>query len=352
MNRIGLLGCGTVGSGVKELIEKNSDKYSLIKVFDMPSKKEMLGKLYASSYENVCTSPYIDTVIECLGGDEIAYPAIKMALENSKNVITSNKETVSLHLQEYLSLAKKNYVSFRFEAAVGGGIPLLDTVLKISDFDELVGFEGILNGTTNYIITKMFDEDMDFEEALSLAQSKGFAEKDPTADLLGLDMVRKGKILSELGYHIKVDQSQIPNRGIASLNKNIVREIKKMGKYLKFVVKSSYDSALHLEITPILIDLSSPLVAVKNEFNAVYLHYKNNDDIVLSGKGAGKIPTAGAIMQDLTLISQDKGFINLSFKEVNNVITQNKKYFVVDNDNYEVVDKLDNKEYLFIAEII
>lgn len=352
MNRIGLLGCGTVGSGVKELIDANSDKYTLVKVFDLPSKKDYLGDKYAESYEEVCSSPYIDTVIECLGGDNIAYPAIKMALSNSKNVITSNKETIALHLEEYLNLANKNYVSIRFEASVGGGIPLLDTVLKISAFDELLGFEGILNGTTNFIITKMFDEDMSFEEALSLAQEKGFAEKDPTADLLGLDMVRKGQILSEIGYHIKVNQSQIPNRGINLLNQDIVKEIKKMGKYLKFVVKSTFDTSLHLEVTPVLIDYSSPLMSVKNEFNAVTLHYKNNGDIVLSGKGAGKLPTAGAIMQDLTLINQDKGILHLSFKETSNLIINNKKYFVVEESSSRVVDKLEDKEYTFVAEIL
>lgn len=352
---VGLCGYGTVGRGVFKLINSLDKKFNikLLKVLDMPNKKAELGNLLVTDYLDLVNDNNIDIVIECLGGDTLSYKVITGALLNSKIVITSNKETVSNHFDEYIDLAKKHNTAIYFEASVGGGIPLLHNIYEISKFDNIKSFDGILNGTTNFILTKMFYENMNFTGALKLAQEKGFAEKDPSADLKGLDLVRKGHILASLAFNVKLDNTKITHFGIENINSEIVDKIKSENKLLKLVVSGEkIDNKVALFVMPTIINQDDPLASIKYEFNGVNVHCENNDLLTLIGKGAGQLPTASAIMQDLMhAITQKENIDRTKAKEVdiysefkgNYLVYKNNKFFKLTCPTYA---QLSNYEFV------
>ncbi|MFA6624590.1 MAG: homoserine dehydrogenase [Bacilli bacterium] len=304
MNNIALFGYGTVGKGVRELIDRNP-LFHLISVFDRKEKEKELGSLLITSIDEIINDKEVDTVVECLGGDSLSYEVIKKALKNGKNVVTSNKETVSIHLKEYLSLAEEYRVSFEFEASVGGGIPLIYPLSIQKDFDEIYEIKGILNGTSNFILSKMQDEGMNKEDAILLAQKKGFAEKDPTADLEGLDMVRKGNILASIVSKKEIDNIDIPHFGISNINQQIIKEILRLGKTIKLVTDIKFQNdGLSIVICPFAISPENPLSTIKNEYNGVMIDGEYQEPLTFIGKGAGKNPTASAILQDLIRIEK------------------------------------------------
>jgi homoserine dehydrogenase len=305
MNNIALLGYGTVGKGVKDLLDglPEAEDCHLVAVFDLPEKEEELGKLLVTDPEVIMADKSIDTVIECLGGDELPYRLIKEALTAGKNVISSNKETISKHLKEYLILARDHRCYLQFEASVGGGIPLLYPLYVSSSFDTLSSLEGILNGTTNFILTQIQDHGMDFATALKKAQELGFAEKDPTADLEGLDMVRKGNILASLCYQVELANEDIPHFGISHLSPAVLSYAKKQDKTLRFVVDMKRSAeGLGLIVIPELFPNDHLLSQVKEETNAVVALFERNGPLTFIGKGAGRNPTASAILQDVQRI--------------------------------------------------
>ena len=354
---VGILGCGNIGSGVLNLIDNVKDKdVKVLKVFDLPVKKEMLKERFADTIEEVCANPMIDTVVEAMGGDEFPYKCIKMALLNKKNVVTSNKEVVSKHLEEFYSLAKENDVYFMCEASVGGGIPLICSLIDSVKINSVSRVYGIINGTTNYILTRMNNEGISLDEALAKAKELGFAEADATADLEGLDMLRKICILSSIAYGGYVPYTSIYHYGIIKVTKEILDGIKKQGYVLKFVAESRLDNGnVKIAVEPVLVTSKNPLSGVSYEFNAVYYQASTNDLLGFYGKGAGKFPTATAMVADIQRIlskSEKYYFENDNSFSVSN-FTKDADYYVVENGVGKIVKGLDKCacEYDFVARI-
>ncbi len=360
--KIGLLGFGTIGSGVYDLMSDD-----IIKVFDMPFKKDLIGEKYTNDPMEIVNDQQIDIVIEAMGGNDLPYKLIKASLENKKNVITSNKEVVSLHLDEFNKLAKENNVKFMFEASVGGGIPIIYTLIENTKVNDINHIYGIINGTTNFIITKI-EEGMTFDDALKLAQKLGFAEADPTADLEGLDMVRKISILSDIAYNTFVDINKVYHYGIKGITKEIIDYLKLKGLSIKFVSESiRKDDSIYLGVEPIIINSNSNLAQIHNEFNSISFEAEKNGLLELSGKGAGKYPTASAMVSDVNKIIDNNANFNFTFdKEYKYIDKPKSKYFVysleeIDSKYIEIkegnfyftkeIDLKEIKNYKFYARV-
>ncbi|MFA7111498.1 MAG: homoserine dehydrogenase [Bacilli bacterium] len=354
MNNVAIFGYGTVGKGVKDLISLNP-QFNLVSIFDMPSKKDELGSLLVTKIDEIINNNKIDTVIECLGGDTLAHEVIIKSLSNHKNVITSNKETISLHLKEYLDLANKNNVSIQFEASVGGGIPIIYPLSIQSDFDSINEIIGILNGTTNFILTKMQKEHMPINNAILLAQKLGFAEKDPTSDLEGLDMVRKANILASIVTKKEINNDDIPHFGISKLNDNILKQINDKNLILKMLTRIEFKKDhISILIIPTCLRGDNLLSKIDYETNAISVFGKYQDPLMFVGKGAGKYPTASAILQDLIRVSKNKEYKYCNLKE--KVVVKNEftgTYLCFDDKDklHELTnpDKKDLSKYKFVC---
>lgn len=354
---VGLLGCGVIGGGVLELIDNlpKEKNVKLLKVFDLPIKKDILKERFASDALEICENKDIDVVIEAMGGNDFPYNCIKTALKNKKHVITSNKEVVSLHIEEFYNLAKENGVFFMCEASVGGGIPLICSLIDSVKVDSVDHVYGIINGTTNYILTRMQKDGVSLEEALDDAKKLGFAERDATADLEGLDMTRKICILSSIAYGGVVNYSDVYHYGITNLTKEILKDINSLGYNIKFIAESKLNgSAVQVSVEPVLITSENPLNGVSYEFNAVYFNCKNNGLLGFYGKGAGRFPTASAMVNDLVRISDLKNayyFKNeKAFKVIN--FKNESKYYVYDGVKGKIINELmDASNYKFVARI-
>lgn len=297
--KIAILGYGTIGQGVVKIIDQMSSDLEVVKIFDFPSKRQLVGSRFTDNLDSILNDAAIETVVEVMGGETFACECIKKALKAHKNVVTANKEVVANHLDELNSLAKTNNKGFRFEASVGGGIPILRNIACNSQFDEISSIFGIINGTTNYILTQM-NQGAAFEEALKKAQDLGFAESDPTADLEGLDMVRKIAILSDLAFQTKINPQMIWHYPIGKVNKAIMTFIKEQHYVLKYVASSvRIDKNLTILVEPTLVKVNNPLVGIDCENNTIIYRGLFNDLIQVSGKGAGSLPTASAVVSDV-----------------------------------------------------
>ncbi len=336
--KLGLFGYGVIGRGVYTLVENLSKRYDveLVKVFDLPIKKEILGDKLVTDIFDIINDDDIKIVVEVLGGHDLPYQVISSCLKKGKSVITANKEVVSMHLEEFINLAHENNCSFCFEASAGGGIPVIRPLIdniKVNDVNDIFG---ILNGTTNYILTKMDDEGLSFDEALALAKKNGFAEANPTADLEGLDIVRKINILSSLAYRGNICNDDIYHYGITGVTKAILDDIKSRGYVLKFVAASHKEgNNVLIRVEPTMVPNGHPLSAVKNEFNAILFTGSTNDTLEFYGKGAGSIPTATAIVSDLVSVLENRAYIDYR-NENKLIVNQNKNkatYYVIDKDN-------------------
>lgn len=342
--KLGLFGYGVIGRGVYTLVEGLKKRYDveIIKVFDMPNKKELLKEKLVCNIDDIVSDKSIETVVEVLGGHDLPYEVITKSLSAGKNVITANKEVVSMHLEEFINLAHKHNVNFCFEASVGGGIPLIRPLIDNIKVNDVNNIFGILNGTTNYILSKMSYDNLSFDEALDLARKNGFAEANPTADLEGLDIVRKINILSSLAYRGNIKNEDIYHYGITGVTKDILEDIKSRGYALKFVASSYNDNGdVTIRVEPTMVPFGHPLSGVTNEFNAVLYTGSTNDTLLFYGKGAGSIPTATAIVSDLVSIIEGRAYID--YKNENNLIVnknvKNKNtYYMVDSDNKVTID--------------
>lgn len=346
--KIGILGFGTIGSGVYELIKKD-----VVKVFDIPAKKEVLNDLYVSDYQDITLDNDIDIVVECLGGSNLPYKAIVSALENKKHVVTSNKEVVALHLKEFNELAVKNNIYFMFEASVGGGIPIIENIKQISSFDNINHIYGIINGTTNFIITKI-EEGASFTDALKEAQRLGFAESDTTADLEGLDMVRKISILSDIAYNTFIDINDVKHFGIKNIDKDMIDFLKGYNKTIKFMAESiKTNDGISLSVEPVVVDINSKIAQTKNEFNIIGFDAENNGLLEFIGKGAGKYPTASAIISDIKKIESNTALNNFTYDASYKIAPLDKaKYFIYSKNNINeslIIERIGN--YYFTKDI-
>ncbi|MBD5451861.1 MAG: homoserine dehydrogenase [Lachnospiraceae bacterium] len=309
MVKVAILGYGTVGSGVFEVLGRNRDaiinkiseeievKYVLdLKEFQDDPVTEVLTK----NFEDIINDEEIKIVCETMGGVKPAYEFTKRLLESGKSVCTSNKELVEKHGPELLKIAKENKCSYLFEASVGGGIPIIRPLRTSLAQEEILSITGILNGTTNYILTKMENEGLAFEDVLKRAQEKGYAEKNPDADILGFDACRKIAILTSLAYGKNVDYSDITTEGITAVTDKDFAYAKKMGATIKLFAKSvKKDDKYYAIVAPFIVTPENPLYAVNGVFNAILLNCNMGGETMYYGKGAGKLATASAVVADV-----------------------------------------------------
>lgn len=308
---VALLGLGNVGRAVFDILaKKEADifknyevnvKYVLVRTVE---NKNIDPKLLITDYSLILEDESVDVVIEMMGAS-VSYEYMKRALLASKHVITANKEVIAEHYTELQRIAMDKRVKLLFEASVGGGIPIVHTLLNSAPFNHITRIEGILNGTTNFILTSMHEEKIEFSEALRLAQIKGFAEADPTADLEGLDMVRKIAILSMICYNSQIRLDQIYHYGIKNVDKEIVEVIDLLDYRLKFIASSCLDdTGITMTVEPVAIRKSELLANVDYEYNLIRYHGEGCATQMMYGKGAGPT-TANSIVFDLGLVLSD-----------------------------------------------
>ena len=308
---VAVMGFGTVGSGVAELLDKNHDsivkksmqdslelKYVLdIREFpDSPYKDKII-----KDFNIILNDPEVEIVVETMGGVTFAYDFVKKLLLAGKSVVTSNKELVAQHGFELLTIAEEKNVNFLFEASVGGGIPIIRPITQCLAANEIDSIAGILNGTTNYILTKMITENQSFEDALKKAQELGYAEKDPTADVDGHDSCRKICILSALAFGKHVYPDSVKTDGIRKISLSDVAYAASWGGVIKLIAaaKKLADGRINVTVGPAFVGSHSQLSRVDDVFNAVLVRGDATGDVVFYGKGAGKLPTASAVVADV-----------------------------------------------------
>lgn len=309
MVNIAVLGYGTVGSGVVEVFNTNQEsinkragqdiniKYVLdLRDFEGDPVQEKI----VHDYNIILNDDDIQIVVEVMGGVEPAYTFVKSALEKGKSVCTSNKELVARHGAELLEIAKQNHINFLFEASVGGGIPIIRPLNNSLTADEITDIKGILNGTTNYILSKMSREGLDFETVLKDAQEKGYAERNPEADVEGFDACRKIAILSSLAYGMQVDFEDILTEGITNITKADIAYAKKLKSGIKLIGSSKkVGENIYAIVAPMMLPESHPLMGVNDVFNAIFVKGNVLGDVMFYGQGAGKLPTASAVVSDV-----------------------------------------------------
>lgn len=314
--RIGLIGFGTVGSGVYSLLKKNSIlikertgiNVSIKSICDLRIK-EIKSKVkdveITDDWKKIINDPEIDTVVELIGGIEPAKSIVMEALRSGKNVVTANKKLLAEEGDSIFKLLGNSSASLGFEASVCGGIPCIQALR-----DGLVGNRidtvmGILNGTTNFILTRMEDEGLSFEDALKDAKKKGFAEADPTFDIEGFDAAHKITVVSRLAFNKKINFKSIPIEGITRINREDIEYAREMGYAIKLLgVCRAIDGSLEISVYPAMLPRKHPLASVRNEFNAIMFSGDMTGPIILHGKGAGSLPTASAVVSDIVQIAQ------------------------------------------------
>lgn len=318
MTKVAIMGYGVVGSGLIELIDKNREnngKNEIIITSILVRNKE---KHISSSHGEVITTDVEeffsienDVVIEVMGGLHPAYDYVKKALSLKKHVITANKDLIATFGHELFQLAKENNVSLKFEAAVAGGIPIIKPLTESLYGNGINSIKAILNGTTNFILTKMDGESLSYEEALKEAQKLGFAEANPESDVKGYDAARKLAILSSLAFDKKFEWNDISIEGITDIDETDFKYANKLNCKIKLVAEAfKCKSGIYTSVKPILVDEESILAKINNEVNAVILNGDEIGELLFVGKGAGKLPTGSAVYSDLNDI------INSRFTEV------------------------------------
>lgn len=341
--KIAVLGYGTVGSGVvevltenKELITKRAGKEIEVKYVldlrDFPGQD--IQKIIVHDYEIIVNDPEVEVVVEVMGGVEPANTFVKKALLAGKSVVTSNKALVAKCGSDLLKTAAENKVNFLFEASVGGGIPILRSLGSALTADKIEKITGILNGTTNYMMTKMFYEGEDYTSVLKQAQKNGYAEADPTADVEGFDACRKIAILGSIISGKEVNFEEIYTEGITEISTADMKYAKKLGMAIKLLAKCEYeDDRMCAIVAPHLINEKHPLYSVNDVFNAVFIHGNMLGDAMFYGSGAGKLPTASAVAADIiaAVKNPDKNIMNFWTEEkmeLAQVGSTEKRFFV------------------------
>ena len=309
MVNVAVLGYGTIGAGVVEVLQTNADSIEKkagerIVVKRILDLREFPGDPNADKvvhdYKVIEEDEDIQIVVECMGGLEPAYTFVKTALLQGRSVATSNKELVAKYGAELIGIAEEKKVNCLFEASVGGGIPIIRPLTQCLTADVIEEISGILNGTTNYMLTKMEEEGADFDAVLKEAQEKGYAELHPEADIEGFDACRKIAILTSLAYGKQVDFEDIHTEGITNITAEDFLYARAMKKCIKLLGKSwSDDGKLYALVCPMLIDQYHPLAGVKDVFNAIFVHGNMVDDTMFYGQGAGRRPTASAVAADV-----------------------------------------------------
>ncbi len=315
MKKVAVLGFGTVGSGVVEIISGNSFKHKAGKELSVKSILDLrefpdspFASIITNDYEKIINDSEIDIIIETMGGLNPAYDFSVRALKAGKSVVTSNKELVAKKGAELLKIARENGVCYLFEASVGGGIPIIRPLNNCLAANEIQEIMGILNGTTNYILTQMIKNGQPFENALSDAQEKGYAERNPAADVEGTDTCRKIAILSALSYGKQLDSDKIPTEGITKITLKDVEYAESVDHVIKLIGSSKkVGDKVYARVSPLLLPKSHPLAGVEDVFNAILVKGSATGEVMFYGKGAGKMPTASAVVADCIDIVKHNG---------------------------------------------
>nr|WP_294528535.1 homoserine dehydrogenase [uncultured Blautia sp.] len=310
MINIAVLGYGTVGSGVVEVINTNQDSINrragdeirikyVLDLRDFPG--DPVQEVLVHDYETIVSDPEVDIVVEVMGGLEPAHTFVKRALEAGKSVATSNKALVAKFGPELMDIARNKNINFLFEASCGGGIPIIRALNQSLTADQIDEVTGILNGTTNYMLTKMDAEGSRFESVLKEAQEKGYAEADPTADVEGYDACRKIAILSSLAYGKFLNYEKIHTEGITKITPEDMKYAGAMGMSIKLLATSRKlsEDSYYAVVAPFLIGRDNPLYSVNDVYNGIFVHGNVLGDAMFYGSGAGKLPTASAVVADV-----------------------------------------------------
>ncbi|MCZ7662250.1 MAG: homoserine dehydrogenase [Thermoleophilia bacterium] len=321
--RIGLLGFGTIGSSVYALIEKEHDAIleatgvdlRVGKILEIDLSKAGVAapaELFTSDFESIMADPQIGIVVELIGGIDWAFRYVEESLRRGKNVVTANKQLLANKGAALFQLAKDEGRQIRFEASVGGAIPVIKVMRESMIAADLHTVYGIVNGTTNYILTAMYRGEGDYLDTLARAQQLGYAEADPTADVAGHDAAAKMAILASIAYHSRVTMADVAREGIEKITAGDVQYAKDLGYVIKLIGAARLiDGRVNVRVHPTLVPAAHPLASINGSYNAVYLRGHAIDEIMLTGPGAGGIPTASAVVSDIVSIASTKtaGFL-------------------------------------------
>lgn len=315
---IGLLGLGTVGSGVVQIVENHQDK--LMHQIGCPVKiKKILVKnmekergvivdnhLLTVNADDILEDPEIDVVIEVMGGIEETRAYLLKAVRNKKHVVTANKDLMALYGPDLLAEATRNNCDLFYEASVAGGIPILRGLVDGLASDRITKMMGIVNGTTNFILTKMSKFGSPYEEVLAEAQALGYAESDPTADVEGLDAARKMAILATLGFSMNIDLADVSVKGITDISEEDLDYSRRLGYIMKLIgIASRTGEKVEVSVQPALLEETHPLASVNDEYNAVYVYGEAVGETMFYGPGAGSLPTATSVVSDLVNVMKN-----------------------------------------------
>ncbi|MBN1628327.1 MAG: homoserine dehydrogenase, partial [Thermoleophilia bacterium] len=321
--RIGLLGFGTIGSSVYRLIEKEHDQIlegtgvdlQVVRVLEVDANKipaDAPSGLFTREFSDIVDDPTIDVVVEVIGGTTAAFDFLDAAMRNGKDVVTANKQLIASRGEALFTLARDQKRHLRFEASVAGAIPIIKVMRESMIAAGLHTVYGIVNGTTNYILTRMFQEEGDYVEILLKAQELGYAEADPTADVGGADAAAKMAILASIAFHSRVTLNDVAFTGIQNVTLADVRYAKELGFVVKLIGAARLvDDRVSVRVFPALLPMSHPLAAISGSNNAVFLQGDAIGEIMLMGPGAGGVPTSTAVVSDIVSIAntKDVGFL-------------------------------------------
>ena len=316
--KIGLIGFGTIGASVVRILQKNGDiigqrlgaSLDLVKIADLDITTDrgvaVAPEMLTTRAGDVLEDPAIDVVIELIGGYEPARSFVLQAISRKKSVVTANKALLARHGDEILSEAERQGVAIRFEAAVGGAIPIIRSIKEAFVANRIHAIEGIVNGTANYILSKMTDDHVDFQDALKEAQAKGFAEADPTFDIEGIDSAHKIAVLTRLAYGTPVRFEDIYIQGITSITREDIRCAREFGFRIKLLAISKFDgTSIDLRVHPAMLPEDKPIANVNGVFNAILVRDDLMEENLLVGHGAGGLPTGSAVVADVVDIARD-----------------------------------------------
>ena len=323
---IGLLGCGHVGSGVYEILNSNEylKKYAKIAkvlVKDITKPREGINsKLLTDNIDDILNDESINLVIEVIGGGTLAYEAMKKALMNKKHVITANKEVLSTHLNELLDIAHKNNVYLMFEASVGGGVPIVRTIINNAKTNQINHIKGIINGSTNFLMSLIQQMGYPYEKAFKEASRLGYLEADPTADVYGYDPVRKIVVLSTICFKGDVSIDHAYTYPISKANDQFIIYINNKNYVLKYLAEAyKQDNMVSIRVEPTIVKKDNIFAMVNKELNIIQFNGENTGVINFIGKGAGKMPTANAVISDLVEIIEDRAYVEFENSQKLNV---------------------------------
>lgn len=314
--KVAIMGFGVVGSGVGEILLKNAksiakktgEKIEVGHILDLRDFPDSEFKCFTKDFNDILNDAEVETAVEVMGGVTPAYDFTKRLLSAGKNVVTSNKELVATHGTELFEIARKNGVNYMFEASVGGGIPVIKPLVSCLAANEITEISGILNGTTNYILTQMIKNGRSFDEALHGAQQNGYAEKNPSADVDGIDTCRKIAILASLAFGKYVDCTRIKTRGISGVTLEDVKYTDRLGYVIKLIGCARRENgSVYASVAPMLLPKSDPLAGIDDVFNGVKINGSFVGDVMFYGRGAGKLPTASAVVADIIDILENRG---------------------------------------------